>query len=58
MALDTHTAYAQPAVAPVEPQTIDITGLHANWGERAVTVAATSIAVLIVALIAVLMGMA
>jgi hypothetical protein len=32
--------------------------LRANWGERVVTVLATSIAVLIVAVIAVLMGMA
>ena len=33
-------------------------GLHLNWGERIVTVVAASIAVLIVATIAVLMGMA
>jgi hypothetical protein len=32
--------------------------LRANWGERVVTVLAASIAVLIVAVIAVLMGMA
>jgi hypothetical protein len=32
--------------------------LRANWGERIVTVLAASIAVLIVAVIAVLMGMA
>jgi len=33
-------------------------GLHLNWGERVVTVIAAGIAVLIVATIAVLMGMA
>jgi len=33
-------------------------GLHVSWGERIVTVIATSVAVLIVASIAVLMGMA
>ncbi|MGH6664211.1 MAG: hypothetical protein ACREB2_04830 [Pseudolabrys sp.] len=31
-------------------------GLHLNWGERIVTVVAASLAVLIVATIAVLMG--
>ena len=36
----------------------DDIGAHSNWRERAVTVVATSIAVLIVAVIAVLMGMA
>ncbi len=35
-----------------------IAGLRPNWGERIVTVVAASIAVLIVATIAVLMGMA
>ncbi len=35
-----------------------VTGLHLNWGERIVTLVAASIAVLIVATIAVLMGMA
>ncbi len=34
------------------------TGRHLNWGERVVTVVAAGIAVLIVATIAVLMGMA
>jgi len=34
------------------------TGIHLNWDERVVTVVAASIAVLIVATIAVLMGMA
>lgn len=33
-------------------------GLRAEWGERTVTVVAVSLAVLVVALIAVLMGMA
>ncbi len=33
-------------------------GLREEWGERVVTVAAVSLAVMVVALIAVLMGMA
>lgn len=32
--------------------------LHANWSERLITVIATSLAVLVVATVAVLMGMA
>jgi hypothetical protein len=52
MSLDSHTAL------PAEPVAYDDIGLHPNWGERVVTVVATSIAVLIVALVAVLMGMA
>jgi hypothetical protein len=43
---------------PPEPAAYDHIGLRANWGERAVTVVAVSMAVLIVAVIAVLMGMA
>lgn len=36
----------------------DDTGLHAGWSERIVTAVAASVAVLVVATIAVLMGMA
>ena len=52
MSLDIHTA------SPTEPVAYDDIGLHPNWSERIVTVVATSIAVLIVAVIAVLLGMA
>ena len=52
MSLDLHAA------TPAEPVSYDDIALHPNWGERIVTVVATSIAVLIVAVIAVLMGMA
>jgi hypothetical protein len=58
MSLDIHTTYAERTDALTEPQPVDIIGLRANWGERIVTVVATTIAVLIVAVIAVLMGMA
>jgi hypothetical protein len=50
-----HTAYRG---APQDARSDDDVGLHPNWGERIVTVTATGLAVLIVALIAVLMGMA
>ncbi|MBI4367263.1 MAG: hypothetical protein HY543_10630 [Deltaproteobacteria bacterium] len=43
---------------PAEPVGYDDIGLRANWDERIVVVSATCMAVLIVALIAVLMGMA
>jgi len=52
MPLDSHPA------SPIEPVSYDESGLHPNWSEHIVTVVATSIAVLIVAVIAVLMGMA
>lgn len=51
MSLDSHPA------SPAEPVTYDNIGLHPNWGEHVVTVVATSMAVLIVAVIAVLIGM-
>ena len=51
MSLDFHAASSAP------PAAYDDTEPHPNWGERIVTVFATSIAVLIVAAIAVLMGM-
>ena len=51
MPLDSHTA------SPVEPVSYDDTGLHPDWSEHIITVVATSIAVLIVAVIAVLIGM-
>jgi hypothetical protein len=53
MALSTHATSASSAPLSDKP-----TRLHLNWGERIVTAVAASIAVLIVATIAVLMGMA
>jgi len=58
MSLDSRSGYGEPAAAPSELQKIDVAGLRAAWGERIVTAAAIGIAVLIVAVIAVLMGMA
>lgn len=55
MAFDIHTASPSP---PAAPSADDDSDLGPNWGERIVTVVATSVAVLIVAAIAVLMGMA
>jgi hypothetical protein len=52
MPLDSHPA------SPIEPVSYGDRGLHSNWGEHIVTVVATSLAMLIVAVIAVLMGMA
>lgn len=51
MSLDTNPA------APAEPVGYQDLGIQVNWGERIVTVVAASMAVLIVAVIAVLMGM-
>ena len=48
---------SQPA-SPAKPVHYDDVGPHPVWGEHIVTVVATGIAVLIVAVIAVLMGMA
>ena len=53
MAFSTHSTSASSAPLFDKP-----TRLPLNWGERIVTVVAASIAVLIVATIAVLMGMA
>ena len=53
MAFSTHSTSASSASLSDKP-----TRLPLNWGERIVTVVAASIAVLIVATIAVLMGMA
>jgi hypothetical protein len=53
MALSTHATSASSAPLSDKP-----TRLQLNWGERIVTAVAASIAVLIVATIAVLMGMA
>jgi len=44
--------------APDEPAADRLGALYPNWGERIVTIIAASLAVLIVALIAVVMGMA
>ena len=52
MSLDSHPA------SPAEPVRYDDVGQHPNWSEHIVTMVATSIALLIVAVIAVLMGMA
>ena len=52
MPIDSHNA------SPAKPVSYYDIGLHPVWGERIVTVVATSLAVLIVAVIAVLMGMA
>ena len=52
MSLDVHST------APAEPARYKDFALRADWGERTVTVGAVSIAVLIVAVIAVLMGVA
>lgn len=54
MTFDSHAASASQAA----PSADDGGELSSNWGERIVTVVATSAAVLIVAAIAVLMGMA
>ena len=52
MPLDNHPA------SPLEPVSYGDSGLHPGWSEHIVTMVAISIAVLIVAVIAVLMGMA
>ena len=52
MPLDSHPA------SPLEPVSSGDSGLQPSWSEHIVTVVATGIAVLIVAVIAVLMGMA
>ncbi|HEY5215300.1 MAG TPA: hypothetical protein VIJ17_00225 [Pseudolabrys sp.] len=46
------------SASSAEPVDYDDIAPPSNWRERAVTVVATSIAVLIVAVVAVLMGMA
>jgi hypothetical protein len=61
MALDMRGTFSGHAVlrgAPQPARSDEDVGLRANWGERIVTIAATGLAVLVVALIAVLMGMA
>ena len=56
MSLDSNIAFAKRSSAHVEPR-LGLIGLRANW-ESVVMVVATSLAVLVVAAIAVLMGMA
>lgn len=46
------------STTPAEPTGYESLRLRINWSERIVTVIATSLGVLIVAMIAVLMGMA
>jgi len=58
MSLDLLTSYTERNAAQTGSQPAYIGGLRASWGERVVTIAATTIAILIVAAIAVLMGMA
>jgi hypothetical protein len=58
MSLDSNVAYAKRSTAAAEPRLAGIVGLRANLGERVITAIATGIAVLVVAAIAVLMGMA
>jgi hypothetical protein len=58
MPLDSNIAYAKRTAVPAQPRPGGIIRLRANLGESIVTVIATAIAVLIVASIAVLMGMA
>ena len=53
MAFSTHSTTVSSA-----PSSDKTTRLHLNWGERIVTAVSASVAVLIVATIAVLMGMA
>jgi hypothetical protein len=53
--LDTHTS---TSTAQSEAADADSLGLYPNWSERVVTVVAASVAVLVVALIAIVMGMA
>ncbi|MGH6683622.1 MAG: hypothetical protein ACRECA_06805 [Pseudolabrys sp.] len=45
------------AITSSKPHAEETGGLHLNWGERVVTAVAAGIAVVIVATIAVLMGM-
>ena len=52
MSPDSHSA------SPAKPDSYDNIRLHTDWSEHIVTIVATSLAVLIVAVIAVLMGMA
>lgn len=54
MALHIHTIYPD---APDEPAADRLAALYPDWSERIVTIAAVGTGVLIVALIAVVMGM-
>jgi len=55
MALHVHTTRPD---SPEEPAADRIAALYPDWSEHIVTVVAASLAVLVVALIAVVMGMA
>ena len=57
MSLDVRTRAADGGYRATIRPLADTIRARANWGERIVTVLATSIAILVVALIAVLMGM-
>ena len=60
MSLDFRTTFSDHSGygAPAKPPLTETIRLRAHWGERIVTVLAASIAILVVAMIAVLMGMA
>ncbi len=55
MTLQVHRTHAD---APEEPAADRLRVLYPNWAEHIVTVVAASLAILVVALIAVVMGMA
>ena len=55
MPYDRRSAYQSRAV---EPSDYDVFGLGAEWGERIATGIVVTVGVMVVALIAVLMGMA
>jgi len=58
MAIDARSRPISHEPGAYEPGAYDGLRLNPNWSERAITVVAASLAVLIVASIAVLMGMA
>jgi len=55
MALHVHTTHPD---SPEEPAADRLAAFYPDWSERIVTIVAASLAVLVVALIAVVMGMA
>jgi len=58
MSLDIRATYQDRQGDTPRPSLTETIRIRANWGERIVTVLAASIAILVVAVIAVLMGMA
>jgi len=55
MALQIHTSHSELSDEPAADR---LAALYPDWSERIVTVAAAALAVLVVALIAIVMGMA